>query len=359
MSNLLLVPINLDALVLSEDKVVVGPLADFSRLPYCTGTQDLNPDVANISEEILSTPFDNQNLLLKKGIHLHWALPDALTRATHKDGMQDFPTVPNRWLITRNAVGEKPSRWIVESDFLAKTEGADNAGSVTVPYREDLQQPFRYMGRRLELRNWRESAANVNLKLTALGYGEPSFAAFYPNCHSVFGFHDPDYSDPAAELQYEVIGWYSKPEQDCLRMFLASRTSKSNDAMRKDLESDLKWAISITGGKQFPDQMICYARLAFDKGQSDKKNDNQAKRSAPTVTVGSTATSKDDQLKPGVAVGNTGTEALSAYLAHTIDNTTDKSEKQNIEDQLEALQLSVRLEHRQLDVGSKFVEARH
>ena len=30
-------------------------------------------------------------------------------------------------------------------------------------------------------------------KLTALGYGEPLFAAFYPNCLSVFGLYDADY----------------------------------------------------------------------------------------------------------------------------------------------------------------------
>jgi hypothetical protein len=34
--------------------------------------------------------------------------------------------------------------------------------------------------------------ANSEYKLTALGYGEPAFAAYYPNCYSVFGFCDVD-----------------------------------------------------------------------------------------------------------------------------------------------------------------------
>ncbi|WP_293116339.1 hypothetical protein [Moorena sp. SIO4G3] len=47
---------------------------------YFDGTLDVNPNIANISEEIVSQPFQNQNLYLKAGIHLHWALPDALTK---------------------------------------------------------------------------------------------------------------------------------------------------------------------------------------------------------------------------------------------------------------------------------------
>jgi hypothetical protein len=81
MSNILLVPVHLDALVLDHDQSVVETTADFSRLPFCTGKRDINTDIANISEEIVSTRFQNENLLLKKGIHLHWSLPDALTRA--------------------------------------------------------------------------------------------------------------------------------------------------------------------------------------------------------------------------------------------------------------------------------------
>lgn len=34
--------------------------------------------------------------------------------------------------------------------------------------------------------------ANSEYKLTALGYGEPAFAAYYPNCYSVFGLCDVD-----------------------------------------------------------------------------------------------------------------------------------------------------------------------
>src|SRR5256885_6245344 len=169
MSNLLLVPIQLDALVLAEDRIVVEAMADFSRLPYCNRTQDVNSDVANISAEIVSTPFENQNLLLKADIHLHWSLPDALTRSRHEKSTQAFPPVPNRWLVTCSGLTEIEHRrelnipgfgvienvekkqewvvvqeWIVESDYLYPVGDGEQTGSVSVPYRDGHAQPFRY-----------------------------------------------------------------------------------------------------------------------------------------------------------------------------------------------------------------------
>ena len=73
MSNILLVPVHLDALVIDRDEMVVESTADFSRLPFVAGKRDINPDIANVSEEIVSTPFQNQNLLLSllTKWHLH------------------------------------------------------------------------------------------------------------------------------------------------------------------------------------------------------------------------------------------------------------------------------------------------
>ena len=128
MRNSLLVPIHLDALVLDRDQMVMETTADFSRLPYCTGKHDINPDIANISEELISTPFQNENLVLRKGIHHHWSPPDALTKArpnTKNVDEQVFPVVPNRCLITRcNQQGVVENEWIVESDYLHPVNSA-------------------------------------------------------------------------------------------------------------------------------------------------------------------------------------------------------------------------------------------
>ena len=112
MTTLLIVPVHLDALYLAEDRYVTEPTADFTRLPYVDpASKDVNPDLPYLSEIILSKPFQDQRLLLKKGIHLHWALPDALTRAEQSDGQTTFHAVPNRWLITRNCCDPALARY--------------------------------------------------------------------------------------------------------------------------------------------------------------------------------------------------------------------------------------------------------
>src|SRR5688500_5969172 len=102
-ANILLVPIHMDALFLEQLFPVTEAFADFQNLPYrdVINNLDVNPDTPNISESILSVPFQNQNLFLPKGLHLHWSLPDALTKGAPGPGDSGFPAVPDRWLVTR------------------------------------------------------------------------------------------------------------------------------------------------------------------------------------------------------------------------------------------------------------------
>jgi hypothetical protein len=360
-----MVPIHLDVLYLERETSVVEAMADFSRLPYQDGTRDVNSEIANISEEIVSQPFQNENLRLKPGVHLHWSLPDALTKGTQTAGGTVFPAAPNRWLVTRRVkqqagyVAEK--QWVVESDYLYPEGDGGQAGAVNIPYTPDAtkggRQPYRYLGRNLPFVAWRENSPGAQyLKtLTAVGYGEPSFAAFYPNCHSVFGFYDDDYTGNLPQgLQYDLVGWYSDSGQDYLNKFNASVTADyekrgpkpTADDLKKELEARAGW--TCDSGGEFPNQTLCYARLTF---QSSPAADGAA------------------WVNPdlGVAVGNTGTEALSAYLAYAIVKEkqagsfaeADYQAKAQIEDQLEAVSLSERLEQLQLDIGPKFQEARH
>ena len=334
MSNILLVPVHLDALVLDHDQMVVETTADFSRLPFCNSKYDIHPDIANISEELVATPFQNENLLLRAGIHLHWSLPDALTKAQYvRDdsgtGRQVFPLVPNRWLVTRcNNKDVVQKAWIVESDFLHPLENAPYSAPATVvdgvaiPFRPDKGQPYRLMGRSVDVTRYVTDAhASYYPELTAVGYGEPTFAAFYPNCFSVFGFFDEEYSGAKDGRQYYLTGWYSNPANDVLRTLVHNP---------RELEETFKWTI-VPEGDVFPTRMLCYARL----------------------TLG-TATRKLRSQKVSIAIGNTGTEALSACLTQKLSG-----KKEVVEDHLEAMHLSATLAHRQLDVGPKFSEARH
>ena len=201
MSQFLLVPIHIDALYLKYGTSVAEAMVEFNRLPYFSGKRDVNPDTVNLSESIVSQPFQNKNLYLKAGIHLHWALPDALTKESDNG---NFPAVPNRWLVTRRD-REGTEHWVVESDYLYPPSEGFQEDSVTYPDRDNPNSPrFRYLGRRLIFSEWKNNQQTITSetkyleRLTAVNYGEPTFAAFYPNCRSVFGFHDPKYADDTA-----------------------------------------------------------------------------------------------------------------------------------------------------------------
>ena len=359
MSNVLLVPIHADALHLKFGTGVAEAMTAPNRLPYFSGQRDVNPDIAHLSESIVSQPFQNKNLFLKAGIHLHWSLPDALTQEIENG---NFPAVPNRWLVTRR-MDKNTKHWVVESDYLYPPDAGFQEDSVMYPY-ADSENPhlptFRYLGRTLTLEEWKQqqpasSADATHLeRLTAIGYGEPTFAAFYPNCRSVFGFHDPKYADAIAlpeGLQYDVIGWYSNAEQNYLSEFF--QDFKNNfkadfpdaeltlEALMNSIQEEFKWKFEW-GNETFtqdsePPQILCYARLTFQPPE-----DYSGQPPLETANI-------------RLAVANTGTEALSAYLADTID----PSQKAVIEEQLEALQFTDNLESQQLDIGPKFQEIRH
>ncbi|MDB9407398.1 hypothetical protein PN434_02395 [Microcystis aeruginosa CS-558/01A06] len=337
-NSILMIPIHLDALYLKRDRLVVEAMADLSIVPYFNRKRDVNPNIAHISEEIVSQPFQNQNLYLKAGIHLHWALPDALTKGIQdSDKKTVFPSVPNRWLVTRTLNGKK-RQWVVESDYLYREGEGEQLGSIVYPIEikngNGNHQPFRYLGRKLPIEAWLENDPKAEYLplLTAVGYGEPTFAAFYPNCHSVFGFYD-DYSpQPTDSLQYDVIGWYRHLEKDYFNQFIKSKSQLTTQELIKAIQEEFKWDIPVKSNEQIPQRMLCYARLKF---------------ASPTNT--------EREISVEVAVGNTGTEALSAYLGQKIDNNS----RSIIEDQLEALTLSSSLEHRQFDLTAKFEEARH
>lgn len=424
MSNLTLIPTDVDALFIKEEKTTVGAMADFSKLPYFhkDSGRDINPNIAYLSEEIVSEPFQNKYLRLKPGIHLHWSLPDALTKSigfptlkkqefkkAFPDGENiwdelnrkgwiklihpnlasimpaeqrsgelaatyhstvfaieaflskplgtDFPAVPNRWLVTRSTDGTVEKQWIVESDYLYPAGIGFNTGGVTYPLSEKTGegQPFRFMGRKMPLTVWLEHSNEQDQYLenenghylTAVGYGEPTFAAFYPNCHGVFGLHDDDYTQnyPAA-LQYDIIGWYDTEENDYISVFLKDfenrYVGKPKDliaAKWQALEKALRWTVNKNDQTSDPGPLVCTAQITFFAEW------------IPAIT----SEGPPPKSQTHVTVGNTSTEALSAYLAKELG----VNHKNWVEDQLESLLLSAQLEHRNLDVGAKFFEARH
>lgn len=352
-----MVPVHLDALHCPHDRVVVQASADFSRLPFSDGTRDLNSGVAQISEEIVARPFQDETALLLSGVHLHWALPDALTRGRHRiDGDQQrhrtrFPAVPNRWLVRRRAVGDLAARaWIVESDYVHPDGTGQNVG-VAVPFPVDSAhgryRPFRFLGRVLpvELRQSHDASAEYVETLSAVGfevagggYSDPTFAALYHNCHSVFGFHDGEVGSAFPDgLRYDLIGWYADGRQDFMHTLVADAAGAGSLTPMDLLKRFAAWTFDAPDGTPLPDRTVCYASVGLHP---------------PAVPTQDEPSPDEPTL---VTIGNTGTEALSAALATRFD----AGRRFEIEATLEAVQLTPRLAHRTVDADARLRDLRH
>ncbi|MEW9552239.1 hypothetical protein [Nonomuraea sp. NPDC050783] len=312
---------------------MAGPSADFSLLPYVdpvTGA-DVRGDAPYVSEQVVAVPFEDSGLLLEEGVHLHWTLPDALTRMEQDDGVPRMPAAPDRWLVTRTAGGSVTARWVVESDYLAPP--GDGGDGVVFP--ADGPVPFRRTGRKLPFDGWQETTAERLAELTAIGYGEPSFAAFYPDCRTVFGLHDPDVTGvPPEHAGYDVVGWYSRPERDPL--------AGATDQTWRDVLAAFGWSVPDDASR--PERTICYARLTFDPASA-----------APTPSAPAPVPSDGGDDDTGVWVGTTATEALAAHLGAEIPGLSPDE----TESLIEALSFADELEAKPLDVGPDLAQARH
>ena len=252
----LLVPVNIEALV-------VGKAAGAKWV-------NLKPDFAKIrGKRILGRHIERpafeepESNLHQPGVHLHWALPDGLTHgAAKKEGdIPDFPLIPNRWLVVRfwdQGESGKPNlisrAWIIESDAI--TDDAD-ANMMPVFSPEKLKQPpqnpedfLTFVGKAYELNNWQGERNAPRVDITAIGYGDPAFAACYPACKGILGFHDYDFDGirEDAEFTYLVVGWYSQPSLDPLwkSIHLPENTQKKSPP-----EIEIKPDVQLTSVMKF------------------------------------------------------------------------------------------------------------
>ena len=358
--SLIAVPIHLDALYVDKDRPVEPAMADFTRLPYFYGERDVNAESPWLGETAASEPLGNAAIVLKKGIHLHWRFPKGLTTGFQaSNGQILFPHLPDRWLIVRGhqtgAQRVDETQWVIESNYL-HSEDATGEGAVypIEPSNNDaIGRPYRYLGRTLPLNEWgvasHQPGVYLDEPLTAVGYGEPTYASFYPNCSRQFGFHDPEFDDQnPSGLYYQVIGWYSDPEpKNVWSRLLRLRSRQSLEtSLSSFLKDQLRW--SVAGDVTANFVIACHGSLVF-RANPDAKW---------AVSL----------QNPAIAFGATMTEALSAYLANEVavvlgdpaKTAADKAaDKAMIEDKLEAIMLDRKLSTRTVDLTAKFKEARH
>jgi hypothetical protein len=282
-----------------------------------------------------------------------------------------FPAVPNRWLIERMQNATVTGKaWIVESDYLGMN---GELGQPAVWYPVHAQPggpPCRRLGRQVDYTTWSEKKPsepnNYVSCLTALGYGDPSFAAFYPSCYSAFGFYDSEIGEKSGQIEYQVIGWHSSAGDDPLqgaRFEDARHQLYSHYQLDEDSQTPLvRDAISeeaLRTVQGWSSETVSFSELI--KGEN-KTGPRFPQRSilAGSILVDCKAMLSVGEKAEGakwdceVAVGHTVTEALSAFAASKVA----PNERAVVEDQVEALHLLSRMEDLHVDIGPKFREAR-
>jgi hypothetical protein len=391
----LLVPVRADAMWLPRSRRVVGPPADVERLPWFDGRRDRNGSVPHIASAINAPPFGEHSGWLDAGVHLHWSLPDALTRGSnrpdavrtvHVDGLW-FAPAPNRWLVMLRLPARDPARtvrrWLVESDHVhAPDARPSRAVAYPLPGAAPGTPPYVHIGRQIEFEPDGNAALDPSLvpstaatsmagrgaTLTALGPGDPLFAAHYPSCQSVFGFHE---AVPAAELgeprEYLVFGWYRELGADPLTRLGNALQAEPLQALsllaRNAREDAARLLLPTDPAALSPAQRELALRLAIGErfGWAVDDASLQSVGAFPhlVLCMGSTTLVTGDEpqaTEPAhdrAGIGASGAEALAALL---MDGATlDTAQQDRLVHALAATDLASHT----LDAGLKLAEARH
>lgn len=196
---------------------------------------DINPNFNSLKAEpsgkaIETNPFTIRTKPEMPGIHIHWILPEEVTRGRQAEegGEIAYPPVPDRYLVTRlfydSGKGKtqiERKTWIVESDSVTVKRTEGNQNSSMIPDPGETRQTYRYLGESRRFQGEVTEGAVHLEKLTACVNGSPYYAAYYPMCRNVLGFYDGmEDLEPLAEsggtaiVSYVVTGWYDKERQD-------------------------------------------------------------------------------------------------------------------------------------------------
>lgn len=207
-----ILPLQINALYLDKPQQVIGQDICFENIPWMNTAKDVfeNPNTPLETNSIIPRPFSYDNAIyLERGVHIHFVLPEYYKKFDEKGNL---PHAPNRWYIKNETSGKE---WIIESDYIWDINDPILDKHATCTYVEGETGKdfnFHYVGRKYLLNEWKEKKAHTNYieNLTALGWGSMSFDVHYPNCRSIFGFHDVS---GKANDNYEIIGWLDKKPQ--------------------------------------------------------------------------------------------------------------------------------------------------
>ncbi len=319
---------------------------DFSLLPYAENGVAHNRG-PYISHQVLADSFQKVSDPLDVGIHLHWALPDAIAhgKQAEKGKSITFPPAPNRWFVVRIATNSANIKtpvtslkaWVIESDHLWSRDPTtppdlvQNTKSIDVPLHfnpeVDNNKSTMAVGKAFKFDEWAENNDAKRIPLTALGYGEATYAAAYEFCPNVFGFWDTlddldmtQFPPESTRVSYMVTGWYSTDTDDPLA-HIKYPDKATNEEKIQVIENVYHWVFNDNDNFTVP------TRSLFNSLVTDIPWDKK------THYIDKKLPSSDLQ----VSIGNTTAEALSALIAAQPEFSSLK----NIETILNALQIGV------------------
>jgi len=233
----LLVPVDVQALYVppgGDEKMV--------RLPMLVA----GPDGHGVAdpEDGMPDPF-SAGEARPAGVHLHWAMPDALLRGTleqREDAAANrlsLPVLPDRWVVLRivlpqGATESVVTGWVLEADrAVAVPLGSWTEGGAIPDGTPVLGEPL------------------AGEQLTGTVGGSVSWSAVYDAVINRFAFHDPleDLGQLAAGgvdndcAAYLVSGWWSDAARDPLD------SARSNDSLHELLDR-LRWRLLYEWGDE-------------------------------------------------------------------------------------------------------------
>lgn len=254
----LLVPVDVQALY-----VPPGHDEPMVRLPM-----QLSTPAGRTAAEGMPEPFAKGEPR-PAGVHLHWAMPDALLRGTLDTAGQGtanrlgLPVLPDRWVVVRllhpdGAARPEVSAWVLE---------ADRAAAVPVG-------------------TWVEDGAATPTgvvlapsELTGVVGGSVLWSAAYDAVLNRFAFHDPLDGVQARDgdlATYVVAGWWKDPANDPLD---AARSSDSLD----ELLARLRWWPVRDWGDERSEQQYAATQEALRKALGLTTGERFSPRPSTTV----------------------------------------------------------------------------
>lgn len=359
----LIIPMDIRGIYFDKDTTVAGPTADYSKLPWKKDANNtVNENTPPLGDTIVSEPFSDNDITLKKGIHLHWFLPQIMSAQFPK---QENVELPEFWVVARLDDSRKlklSDAKIISTRYLSPTNGKVNPHRSNIPIPYDLvsnpfRQPFRYLGKTLPFDNfyfnsspikgggqlWGQS--DILHPLTGLGFGDPSYFSFYPDSGSVTGFYDDlswNSSGKATKASYLVMGSFSLPSE-----------YDQNNISRDEL-----FEISKIAGIEWESLKKIFATGSTEE-IPEAGNIISKISAAALIEVDLTGTATTpDASNLTFTVGNTITEALSSLIAST-NSGGIPADKKKIEETLQSIHLKNQLSTLSTDIGPKFHEKRH